>query len=289
MMDDLYSWLAKSIPYRGDFDKFLRGKWFQNGMLGIGYALSVLGDISEGAYDADVLKNLGVNGIDLGTNVAIGATQVGAVVLLVNGVVQLGGNLELGIQKVTAGFISTDDEMRDILLADADRKGDALDRMDLGNVTKEFGETVYDVYLADSVEVGKAAVKGFWDLAHDPSYDNLVNITNSLNQLAREKQPSVGEKIVNVVLPGSAMLMDPRGREGLRDTGKAALNVVDGLADYVVSGVGDKVNRNIAFTSKTVDVLPLDDNLKHAVNETAKDMMEASQDVFDGVVDFVSL
>ena len=93
--------------------------------------------------------------------------------------------------------------------------------------------------------------------------------------------------VADVFLPGSRILLDPRGQQGLLDTGKAALNVVDGIVDYTVSRLTSTPNQTVAVVSKAINQLPVDNNLKDAVNEAAKDCIRVGQWVSDGIVNFI--
>ncbi len=251
----------------------------------LGFGLDVYQDITAGEYEGDIAKILGVNGVNTAITAAIGMSGIGGAVLLTNGLIQIGGNLRLGVQETVAGLIATDQEMHDLLRADVTRSKDALDRMDVGNITKEFSETIYDVYAQPYVDVGKATFESIQDISRDPSYENIMQTTQALNRVLQENAP---EMIANSLCPASGLLRT-EGREGLIDTGKAAVNVLDGAVDFVVSDISSSFNQRFASTAKIVDTLPVSDSFKDSVNETAKSIIKQNQNIADGVVNFFKI
>lgn len=290
MMDDLYYSLARQIPYRGTIDKVLKWKGFKFGFFVLDVALGSFQDWQEGTYSDDLLKTIGVNIGAAGINLGIAATGVGTIVLMVNSAIQLGGNLQVGVQQVAADWIATNAKMRDALLADAELVGDAVDRMDLGNITKEIAETYYDTKvngLKAARDIGWVGVQAVQKIWQDPSLSSLAEATQSLNSVMLEKYADV--KGLFPLYPGQEFLT-PTGQQGSLDVLKATANVLDGVLDYTVAKSYSTSNQIAAVTAKAITSIPgMSDNTKNLVNAIANQQISMTQKVSNYLVDLFTI
>lgn len=146
-IDGAYSFFKNGVPYQDAFDSVFRklNKPF-GPVFGAGIAIGTLEDVIKGTYQS-VGKALAVNTVDgLVTDGLMFIPHVRAA-LLVSGAVQIAGNATLGIERVANDFIAADDVTRAILLDQSEIKATSLEKMDLGNITKSFSESVCDGFL----------------------------------------------------------------------------------------------------------------------------------------------
>lgn len=285
-MDDIYRRLAKGIPYRGDMDQFLKSNTFVRGLFVVSFIFDVSEDLHKGEYDGDAAKIVGVNAISTSAEYGIASTGYGAIVLLVNGAIQIAGNLQAAIQHTFAGFFPGDQKAQTALLEDANRVEDAIGRMDLTNVIKELGETVYDIYGVPYVDVGKALVGAIQQVWAQPDLNTLCRASQSV----LEVQEKYGSDIILMGVLPTALLWTHRDilGEGLLDTGKAALNVVDGAIDWWISSGFSFVDATIVIADQTISSLPVSADFKIAVDDTLEYWLQRSQDNARWVVELWS-
>lgn len=164
-MSKAYGFFKEGIPYRGSIDTLFRKArpW----MFGINAVVGTIEDIYDGTYGDNILKAIGVNVLDTGMNALLSSNPYTGAALLVNGAVQLGGNLDVGLEKIASDFIAADDGTRKLLLDQIEYKADALDKADLGNITKSLSESICDGFIFtdsgrnDLVNTGKSVFNVF--------------------------------------------------------------------------------------------------------------------------------
>ncbi len=164
-MSKAYGFFKDGIPYRGSIDTLFRSArpW----MFGINAVIGTLEDVYDGTYGDNILKAVGVNVLDTGMNALLSSNPYTGAALLINGTVQLAGNLGVGLDKIANDFIATDDVTRKLLLDQIEYKADALDKVDLGNITKSLSESICDGFIftdsgrSDLVNTGKSVFNVF--------------------------------------------------------------------------------------------------------------------------------
>jgi len=271
MMEEFYSNLAGLVPYRGAVDDFLRSKAVKGKLTVIGLGLSIWQDVAEGEYEGDIAKIVGVNILDTALTAGIAATQVGAVVLLVNSVIQVTGNLQVAVQRAVAPLLSQDRQIQDHLREDADRAEDALEKADLGKVTKELSETVYDVYIGSQLEKAALIRDALEEARRDPSYENLLRLTRTTGGIALEQM-----RILYTVIifgPMSLLVTTPEGRQGLSDVGRAAVNVFTGLVTFVDASQDILVDDLLALGDAEIQASSLDPRTKALLHGLFKELI----------------
>jgi|GEM_PF-1575552 len=293
LMDDLYrSLFSHAIQRGGSVDKFLKQIGSPIGTAALfllGSAVNARIDWNNQTYGDDLTKTIGVNAGDGLMQFGISLNPYGAAVLAVNAAVQISGNLSIAVDKTMADFISVDNATRGTLLKDAQRRDNALDQMDLGNITKELSEAIYDSHASVFMGFGAAAqdiMNGAQAVARDPSLNNIMSVASSL---ATDKD--IATSAFQLLVWPTAGLITPlittkAGREGSLDVGKAVLNVVDGIADMTIATGISQVNQGIAIRSKLTNTLPISDELKKAINAECLEMMNQNSSLGDKITDF---
>lgn len=286
--------IVKGIPYRGKVDSFFRyNKWMKRlGWINLG--IDTADDLINRTYGDDYIKTLGVNATDAGLNYVMALTGVGTAILVGNGVVQLGGNLQVAAQKSASDTLSVNSEVRQILLTDANMVENAVDRADFGNVTRQLSETIYEAYNANSKATTEVytqtyeAVKTIWN---DPSVSSLQQARDTMSQTLMTNKSAVISSHLSMMFPGTNMvnniLSTEEGRRGMLETAKALGTAVDGLGDYAISTISSRINTKIAKTTKAISysrILP--ESLKQAINQVATETImprnqQAAQDLID--------
>lgn len=299
LMDDVYrTFFVKHIPFLDNlsfldgFDKFLGSRWFEGGLVGVDATFGFFEDLQQGTYGNDYLKAGGVNTIDSLIQLAISKAHPYAMVaLLVNSAVQVGGNMEVGIRRTLADLFAVDAEMGAMLRHDADQMDAALNKMDLGNITKEFSEVVYETgarRLGILSELSRVSGNGMLALAQDPSFHTLSRVGSSLAQAV----DGHGADLFYMTNPMLAFLPSGSGNDwqNLFDVGKASANVLDGLADWGIASAASNAHMGVNSLAQWANSSPfVPDALKSAVTEGAKDMVRAQQKQADwliGLIDF---
>ncbi|HEX2956531.1 MAG TPA: WXG100 family type VII secretion target [Chitinispirillaceae bacterium] len=155
-MNKSYPFFKDGIPYQGGLDQLFRKfdnllffKKLPKGFRGLflaGVTVGTLEDLIHNTYD-NPLKAVGVNTLDEALTVGLSLNPYARVALLVSSGVQLAGNLGLGLERIHTEFIAADDATRQILLDQAQIKASSLEKMDLGNITKSFSESICDGFL----------------------------------------------------------------------------------------------------------------------------------------------
>ena len=226
---DLYPALSKGIPYRGQMDKFLKSNWGSGLIDGVITVHDITEDIHDGRYGGDLIKIVGSNVVELGVEKALVYLVPGTkVVLLGNAVVQIGGDLQIGVQRTISGLVATDHNMQNILLADAANVEAAVDKMDIPNIFDSIGGTV--------VELGENVVEL-----------NTINL-QSMNALLDGDMEVLADSLQTFSQHEQEIFRDLGG--GLLETGRSALNVIDGAADYIDATQASVSNIAIAGGAK---------------------------------------
>ncbi len=262
-----YSIFSHGIPYRGPMDKFLRGDLFKGFFKALGVFYDTFQDVKNGVLFPEAL---GVNGLNELEKIGLEAlVPEMALVFLANAGNQIVGDLSVEAQKMLVEVISPDAPMRELLMMSADDFGKAYDKTNIENITKEFGRTLYNVYLADSVDVGTKSAAGLWDwAANDRSLGGLSTRMDSLIQYSNQKFPT--SKSIQYSVPLLPLFLDPRGRDGLGKTFNAAKGVVEGVQEVKSAGVNNMVKFGVAGVAKVVNQVPgLSSGQRAVINEGA--------------------
>ncbi len=286
-MQDLYeSFIVKGIPYRGTIENLLRNGMLEKGLVVTDALFGFFQDLSKSTYGGDILKAGGVNTIDSLIQFAITkAHPAGAITMLVNSAVQVGGDLQVGVQRTLADLLATDDNMRTLLRSDAARVDAAADRANLGNITKELSEAIYETYangIGGVVEVGGAYIDGFKKVLDNPSYQTMIDVSESINEVSQKR-------MWDILGLSGGVLLSPSGLRNLKEAGVATINVVDGLVDWNVATSTSFGNQAANLTSRLIDSLPISEQTKHAVDEAARQSIKQNQARTDDFINFVNL
>ena len=271
-MDDLYSKFARSIPYRGAVDTILRSRIAKYGLSGLDAVLGSYTDWEDKKYDGDLAKIIGVNSTNALINFGIASTGYGAIALAANAGIQLGTTAQVAVQHKIADMIAREEVTRKLLHDDAERVEKSAKQMDLNNITKEFSETVYDVYAAPYVETFRASKDELQQLWKEPSWKNLVALNTAVNEaFPPEKRVQYASA---VLVPATALLTSPKMREGVIDTIQATVNVVTGIPSWSINTGSSITNIRIAQSMNVVNDIPLlPDSWKQTFNTSAKKVM----------------
>lgn len=152
---------------------------------------------------------------DAGITTAIGMTGVGTAVLLGNAAVQLAGSTLIWSHTEVAQTISVD-PMQDRLLEESDRRAqEALEKIDLGRITRDVATTIVDLGNARAQAVYRTQLE-MW---RQPSIGNLLRLG-----LLTYPQPGISE--------ATTVLLDPKAAEV---TMRNVRSLGSGIADF---GVG---------------------------------------------------
>jgi len=293
MQDDIFAALLKQGSLSNEaLIKLLQQDWFERGLVCADALWGFLNDVHRGTYGSDYLKAGGVNTIDSLIQFALtkGVPYVG-VVLLVNSAVQVGGAMEVGIRRTLADLFAVDAEMGAMLHHDTDQMGAALDKMDLGNISKEFSEAIYDTgarRMSILRDISRASATGMLALAQDPSFHTLSRVGSSLAQAV----DGHGADLFYMTNPMLAFMPSGSGDDwqNLLDVGKASVNVLDGLADWGLAATAYNAHMGVNSLAQWANSSPyVPDALKATVTEGAKDMVQAQQKQADwliGLIDF---
>lgn len=222
-MGGAYDFFKNGIPYRGTLDSAFRDIG-AGGIFGAVVVVGTLEDIIKGTYENE-WKALGVNTVDGLLNLGLSYNPYVGAALLVNGGIQIGGNALLGLERVTGDFIAADDVTRAFLLEQSDLKAESLEKMDLGNITKSFSESICDGFL----------------------------FTNE-------------------------------GRDGLVNTAKSTVNVLDGAVEFVDNTIVSQSSMAVAFTDRVIQSTDfLSDDIKKASADLAHNWLGGVTDYMDEI------
>lgn len=208
--------------------------------IGVGIAADVLtaDRISEETLSVAVIRNVG--------EYAAGAAVpwVG-IALAGNALIQLGGAGITFLSHAAAPVLSTSQAMAEDLNASADQLQAAFQRVDLGRITRDISEIVYDLTLKPRFDALRAA----WQ---QPTLKNLAALNMALNPL--------------IPLPPS----DPNAwNEAVQDSKKLlgdAFDFVQGVPDLVLSCVTHAGVMTTATIAKVSVTLPLPPQWKETIS-----------------------
>ena len=289
-MDEIYrSLVIEGMPLGSEVDKFLRSKRFATALVGVDAVFGIIEDINKGTYGDDLAKIVGVNSIDAGVNWLVALNPYGAAALTINAGIQISGHLEVGLDRVMADYAAFDDRSRDILLQTAQLKENAYEQIDLGNVTKQLSEGIYEGYADYFSTVNQAsddfaqAARSMWN---DPSFSNFITVVKDLGS-SDDVQALSGQQMGMAFGPLAPLFMTDSGRKNLVETGEAVVNVVDGLGDLKVAQVTTFSNRAISSSTKLVDSLPVSENFKSQVKDWSTKNMEFNTKVAEKLTGFI--
>lgn len=293
LIDDIYKFLiADGIPYRGSIDKLLKSGWFKGGLVAADALFGLFNDLNQGTYGDDYLKAGGVNTIDALIQFGIASNPIGAVTLITNSALQVGGTLQVGVQRTLADLFAVDTEMGSLLQQDANAVASAVEKANLGNVTKEIGEGIYTNIsnrlsaMADSAQLGMQGIKDLWQ---NPSWQTLQSVAEKQWAFNKVHQAD----LLSSVLGPASFLLIPTSTDGWREYGEAALaaaNVVDGLADWSVATGTSMSNQSVNAVTQIVNHMPfVPDSMKNAVTEGAKDLVAFQQRQRDWVIGLIDI
>lgn len=281
-LGNLYKYLSKGIPYRGWMDKFLKSDLFQKGFVVIGTLLDVIEDVQNGT---PIPEAIGVNIINGAETYAISAVHpYAALALVINAGIQIKGDLSTAEQELLVDVIAPDQRMHDLLMSGVDSYSTSIDKMDLENVTKEIGRTVYNVFIADYVDVGKNTTTGLWNwVTQDGSTAGLVDTLENINSYNNEKLP-LSEQLERLC-PIYHLATDPRTGEGLGNTWKAATNVIDGIVDTTIAESSNKAMYTVTAGVNLINSIPgISEETKMLINNAAYQGLLNAKQVPDSLI-----
>ncbi len=175
----------KLLPGLGKYLEIIKiGKFKLGGFDLLSMGLDTWGDMQKPNYDGNLGRTLAINGLNTTINAGITATEVGGVILLANSGIQMAGNLEIAAEKAMYSIMAPDDISRQILLDQSQLKSDALEKMDLGNITKSFSTSVVDGFLFtnqgrnDLLNTAKSTVNVFGGAADWIIDNNIITPAN---------------------------------------------------------------------------------------------------------------
>ncbi len=264
----------------------LESNLFKGGLVGVDALFGLLDDLNQGTYGADFLKAVGINSIDSLIQFAIGEVHpYAAAALIVNGIVQIGGEIQIGVQRTLIDMLDIDAEMGALLHHDLDNMSGALEKMDLGNVTKELSEAIYEPgarRLGILADLSQVSANGAIALARDPSFQTLSGVASSFAQAV----DGHGLDLFYMANPFTAFLPSGSGNDwhNLLDVGKAGVNVLDGAVDWSIASTAYKFNMGLNDVG-TSFLVP--DSMKPGMVEGIKDFIHWEQKITDGLIGLV--
>lgn len=214
--------------------------------VGVGIVSDILtaDRIDEETVSVAVIRNIGEYG--LGSMIP----PVG-IVLAGNALFQLTGAGIVMISRLTTPVLATSQAMAEDLNTSADRLEAALKRVDLGRITKDISEVVYDLTLKPRFD----AIKAAWE---HPNLKNLASLTMALGSPTPPPSP---ESL----------------KEAGRDTKKLVSDLFDftlGIPDLAFSLASHTAATGVAFVSKVSTTLPLPAEWKDAVTQSCEQVID---------------
>lgn len=214
--------------------------------VGLGIAVDVLTAerIDEETISVAVIRNVGEHALGAAVPVVGG-------VLIGNAAVQLvGAGVVAGSRAVTPA-LATSQAMAEDLNTSSERLEAAFKRVDLGRITKDISEIVYDVTFAPRFE----AIKAAWQ---EPNLKNLGWAFAVLNPMTP------------VLTPASA-------QETWQDVKKLGLDVFDfvqGIPDLNQLAFSHTATFGLATVSKVFSALPVPGEQKDQVNQFSEYLID---------------
>ncbi|MBC7251893.1 MAG: hypothetical protein H5T62_16640 [Anaerolineae bacterium] len=221
------------------------------GKLGVG--VGIFSDIltadhvDERTVSVAVIRNVGEYAVG-------GAVPVVGIVLAGNALIQLGG---AGIVLASKGATSqwaTSKAMATDLDISTERVAEAFERIDLGRITKDISELVYDVALKPKFD----AVRAVWQ---DPGIKNVDRLFRILGSTP-------------IYTPDEVMQMSQTVLEDIKQLGGDTFDFVKGVPDLGFTLLDHSVAMGTALVSKTISLVPVPDDWKGAVNESCEQIID---------------
>lgn len=269
--------------------RLLDSKLFEKGLVGVDALFGLLDDLNQGTYGDDIPKATGVNSLDALIQFGIGkAHPYAAAALIVNSVVQLGGEIQIGVQRTLVDLLAVDGEMGALLHHDLDNMAGALEKMNLGNVTKEISEALYETgrdRINLMVDANKLAFQGMQELWRDPSWETFGKVSQAnMDYVLDHKWDYLSMGLLGPIAPSG------EGWRNWGEAGVAAINVVDGLADWKAATTSSLVNMGVNSLAQQVNTNPfISDSMKQTVNEGTKDFIRSYQKQVDWSINLIDL
>lgn len=279
-----YKIFSKGIRYRGPSDQILKSKAFGYSLIGANVILDMFEDIENGVPEVKAFTVNFVNNVVLAHLADVNPVVLKAI--LINAGVQIYGDVTTGAQELLVNAITSDPQMKDVLMEGVNDYGAAFDKADITNVPKELFSTFYEVYLADTVDIGQKTKDGLWTWAtEDGSFQGLSNTLYSLGEYAQQVKPT-SELYVSLLHPLAPLFMDPKGTEGLGKTLQATVNVVDGVIDWNVAGYSNiAMYLTVGAENVMSDIPWVSDQNKDMVNIIANQLIRDIRSFADKVID----
>jgi uncharacterized protein YukE len=211
----------------------------------IGVGVGILSDIvtadeiNERTIGVAVIRNVGEHAL------ASALPPVG-IALAGNAIVQMAGTGIVLSSRATIPVLATSEEMKADLMTSTDRLEKAFKRVDLGRITKDISEIVYDVSIAPRVN----AIKAAWE---NPNIENLGRLFQSL---------SVGMPMTSQELQVV--------HQDFKKLGEDVFDFALGIPDLGFALLQHTVAMGAAGVSKTISVLPLPDEWRSAVQQSCE-------------------
>ncbi len=270
----IFNFLAKHIPQNSVIRKILNSRTFQHAMIGLNVISGIMEDLNDPNFNGDLSRVIGTNIIDTAVNEAI--TAIVPEVTLVNDAIQVGGTLGIAVNRQLISSISNDAAIQQMLGRDMDLRESALDRMDLGNVTKAYSGALFDGYRDLFRQTGQA-FEAAW---RDPSAGNLLRTANSVGGIVSSFGPAG---------PTQALLMTEGGRQGMFNTLRATGNLLDAAVDTSILTSSSMVRQGAALSSTIVDSLPVSDNFRTAYRNLTRRTIQEHQAATAEAVNLIDL
>jgi uncharacterized protein YukE len=215
----------------------------------IGVGVGILSDIvtadeiNERTIGVAVIRNVGEHAL------ASALPPVG-IALAGNAIVQMAGTGIVLSSRATIPVLATSEEMKADLMTSTDRLEKAFKRVDLGRITKDISEIVYDVSIAPRVN----AIKAAWE---NPNIENLGRLFQSLSV----SMPMTSQELQVV-------------HQDFKKLGEDVFDFALGIPDLGSAFLQHTIAMGAAVVSKTISVLPLPDERRSAVQQTCERIID---------------
>lgn len=213
--------------------------------VGLGIVSDVLtaDEVNEKTISVAVIRNVGEYGIG-------SAVPLAGIALAGNALVQLAGTgMVMGSRALTP-VIATSQAMAEDLNASTDHYEQTLKRADLGRITKDISNLIYDAEIAPRWNAMKAA----WE---QPNLTNVGRLFMALNPMT----PAVTWMTAD---DGKAVWED------IKKLGSDAFDFVKSIPDLALATVQHGSAMYVASRSKSFSTLPLPDAWKTAVTQSCE-------------------
>ena len=221
------------------------------GKLGVGVGIFsdilTADHIDERSVSVAVIRNVGEYAVG-------GAVPAVGIVLAGNALIQLvGAGIVLASKGATSQW-ATSKAMATDLDISTERVADAFERVDLGHITKDISDLVYDVTLKPKFD----AVKTVWQ---EPNIKNVGRLFRTLGPTP-------------IYTPDEARQMSQTVLEDFKQLGEDTFDFIEGVPDLGFTVLGHSAAMGTALFSKTTSLLPVPDDWKGAVNESCERIID---------------